>query len=75
MKFNGVTLMCKTTMYGNGSADIERQEEAEYPVFEKGQKVKSVFGELLTVRYQNGCMVFVEERSLGHYHPTKLFPL
>jgi hypothetical protein len=44
----------------------------EYRTFEIGQKVRSVFGELLTVVEQVGCMVYVAETS-KHYHPSKLF--
>lgn len=47
----------------------------EYREFTKGQKVRSVCGEILTVLSQNGCVVFVEERSTGHYHPSKLYPI
>lgn len=49
--------------------------ENEYRQFTKGQKVRSVFGETLTVLSQDGCMVFVKECSMGHYHPSKLYPV
>jgi hypothetical protein len=47
----------------------------KYREFTKGQKVRSVYGEILTVLSQDGCMVFVEEMSMGHYHPSKLSPI
>lgn len=49
--------------------------EPNYREFAEGQKVRSVFGEILTVISQDGCMVFVKERSAGHYHPSKLFSI
>jgi hypothetical protein len=45
-----------------------------YPQFKVGQKVRNLFGETLTVIFQDGCYVKVLEQ-FGHYHPTKLFPL
>ena len=47
----------------------------EYKQFQPGQKVKSNFGEVLTVLFQDGCQVFVEEECMGHYHPNNLFPI
>ncbi len=47
----------------------------EYKQFQPGQKVRSKFGEILTVEHQDGCQVFVEEESMGHYHPNNLFPI
>jgi hypothetical protein len=47
----------------------------EYKQFQPGQKVKSKFGEVLTVLLQDGCQVFVEEECMGHYHPNNLFPI
>lgn len=46
-----------------------------YRTFTAGQKVRSVYGEILTVISQEGCMVFVEENCMGHYHPSKLYPV
>lgn len=47
----------------------------EYKQFQPGQKVKSNFGEALTVLLQDGCQVFVEEKCMSHYHPNNLFPI
>ena len=47
--------------------------ENDFTEFTAGQKVRSVYGETLTVTSQNGCMVFVAERQ-AHYPPSKLFP-
>jgi hypothetical protein len=44
----------------------------DYPNFEKGQKVRDLYGDVFTVLYQNGCMVFVEELSNSWFHPTKI---
>lgn len=49
--------------------------ETEYRQFTKGQKVRNQYGETLTVLSQDGCMVFVVEDCMGHYHPTKLYPV
>ena len=46
-----------------------------YPTFTPGQKVRTIYGVLRTVRYQDGCQVFVEEECMGWYHPTKIFPI
>ena len=41
--------------------------------FKKGQKVKNLVGQVLTVSFQkNGCQVFVKEECNNWYHPTKL---
>ena len=45
-----------------------------YREFTPGQRVRSIFGENLTVERQDGCMVFVSERS-GWFHPSKLHPV
>ena len=45
----------------------------EYKQFKSGQKVKNQFGQMLTVLLQQGCEVFVEEESFGHYHPNNLY--
>ena len=47
----------------------------EYKQFQPGQKVRSKFGEILTVEHQDGCRVFVKQESMGHYHPNNLFPI
>jgi hypothetical protein len=47
--------------------------ETKYQQFKIGQKVRNQFGETLTVHFQDGCVVHVEE-ELGHYHPANLFP-
>lgn len=46
-----------------------------YKQFQPGQKVKSKFGEVLTVLLQEGCQVFVEDESMGRYHPNNLYPI
>ena len=50
------------------------KQENIYPQFKPNQKVRSIFGERLTVLYQRGCQVFVVEKPNTHYHPTKVFP-
>jgi hypothetical protein len=45
-----------------------------YLQFKPGQKVRNRFGKILTVRFQEGCVVHVEEEP-GHYHPAKLFAI
>lgn len=47
----------------------------DYKQFQPGQKVRSKFGQVLTVLLQVGCQVFVEEECMGHYHPNNLFPI
>ena len=47
--------------------------QPNYPQFEPGQMVRSVFGERLVVASQFGCQVFVEGRT-DWYHPSKLIP-
>jgi hypothetical protein len=47
----------------------------EYAQFKPGQKVHNLYGETLTVLFQDGCYVKVVEELLGHYHPSKLFPI
>lgn len=42
--------------------------------FTKGQKVRSVYGEVLVVSEQVGCMVYVVGRR-NHFHPSKLFAI
>jgi hypothetical protein len=45
-------------------------------VFAAGQKVRTIYGEVRTVRDQggpNGCMVWLEEESRW-WHPSKLIP-
>lgn len=46
----------------------------KYQIFQPGQKVRNLFGKTLTVLFQDGCYVKVVEDTLGHYHPSKLFP-
>lgn len=41
--------------------------------FEKGEVVKTIYGETRIVRYQDGLQVFVEEELTNWYHPKKLF--
>lgn len=41
--------------------------------FKAGDKVKNKFGQTLTVLFQRGCQVFVEEECNGWYHPENLF--
>lgn len=45
-----------------------------YPTFHRGQIVRSIYGERLTVLHQIGCQVFVVE-SNAWFHPSKLFPI
>ena len=45
----------------------------QYKQFKSGQKVKNKFDQILTVLFQQGCQVFVEEECLGHYHPNNLY--
>ena len=47
----------------------------KYPQFKPGQKVHNLYGQTLTVLFQDGCYVKVAEELLGHYHPSKLFPI
>ena len=48
--------------------------QPNYPKFEPGQEVRSVFGgERLVVASQLGCQVFIQGRS-DWFHPTKLIP-
>lgn len=47
--------------------------QPNYPQFEPGQMVRSVFGERLVVASQLGCQVFVEGKT-DWYHLTKLIP-
>ncbi|MEQ1531682.1 MAG: hypothetical protein ABL925_20410 [Methylococcales bacterium] len=47
----------------------------DYKQFQPGQKVRNKFGQVLTVLYQEGCQVFVEEECMSHYHPNNLFPI
>ncbi|HBO4228101.1 MULTISPECIES: hypothetical protein [Pseudomonas aeruginosa group] len=49
--------------------------QPNYPKFEPGQEVRSVFGgERLVVASQLGCQVFIQGRS-DWFHPTKLIPV
>lgn len=48
--------------------------QSNYPQFEPGQVVRSVFGERLVVASQLGCQVFIQGRS-DWFHPTKLIPV
>lgn len=48
--------------------------QPNYPQFEPGQVVRSVFGERLVVASQLGCQVFIQGRS-DWFHPTKLSPV
>lgn len=48
--------------------------QPNYPQFEPGQVVRSVFGERLVVASQLGCQVFIQGR-LDWFHPTKLIPV
>jgi|GEM_PF-6587769 hypothetical protein len=48
--------------------------QPNYPQFEPGQVVRSVFGEHLVVASQRGCQVFMQGR-LDWFHPTKLIPV
>lgn len=43
--------------------------------FRPGQKVRTVFGEIRTVLFQDGCRVEVEEECGAWYHPSKLLPV
>ena len=45
---------------------------SEYPQYDKGQKVRTCFGEIRTVLFQRGCQVFVLEQCGGWYHPSKV---
>ena len=46
-----------------------------YKTFKPGQKVRTVYGQTRTVSRQVGCMVFVTEECMGHYHPSKLWAI
>ncbi|EJU9618017.1 hypothetical protein [Xanthomonas euvesicatoria] len=49
--------------------------QPNYPQFEPGQAVRSVFGgEQLIVHSQLGCQVFIQGRS-EWFHPSKLIPV
>lgn len=48
--------------------------QPNYPQFEPGQVVRSLFGERLVVASQLGCQVFIQGRS-DWFHPTKLMPV
>lgn len=43
----------------------------EYPQFKKGDKVRSVSGEIFTVQSQDECVVYFYEGKTAH--PTKIF--
>jgi hypothetical protein len=48
-----------------------------HPTFSPGQKVRTIFGRIATVRAQGGpnnCMVWLDGES-GWWHPSKLFPV
>lgn len=45
----------------------------QYKQFKSGQKVKNKFDQILTVLFQQGCQVFVEDNCLHHYHPNNLY--
>lgn len=45
----------------------------DYSTFHRGQIVRSIYGERLTVLYQIGCQVFVAEYCNAWFHPSKLF--
>jgi hypothetical protein len=49
-----------------------RDNNAAYPTFTRGQKVRNNRGVELTVCCQNGCVVTVYEDPCS-YHPTKLW--
>lgn len=42
-------------------------------MFTPGQRVRSIYGERLTVLFQQGCQVFVIEYPNRWFHPSKLF--
>ena len=45
-----------------------------YPEFRPGQRVRDIYGVEHTVLRQEGCQVFMRERS-GWWHPTKVWPV
>jgi hypothetical protein len=46
---------------------------SKYPTFSPGQRVRTIYGEIRTVAWQNGCQVFVLEECKW-YHPAKIWP-
>lgn len=44
-----------------------------YKTFKRGQKVRTVFGQIRTVLFQRECQVFVVEECMGWYHPSKIW--
>ncbi|MFM8332123.1 MAG: hypothetical protein ACKN9T_10580 [Candidatus Methylumidiphilus sp.] len=52
-----------------------QKQETMMKKFAKGQKVKNRFGETLTVLFQRGCQVFVEEECGVWYHPDNLYSI
>lgn len=41
-------------------------------MYQPGDKVRTQYGDIETVRLVNGCQVFTYESLLSWYHPAKL---
>ncbi|MBI2427488.1 MAG: hypothetical protein HYV29_01575 [Ignavibacteriales bacterium] len=43
--------------------------------FTPGQRVRTIFGDITTVRMQIGCRVWLEGYMNEWFHPTKIFSI
>ncbi len=58
----------------NYNKQLSRSEKMK-TTLKKGQKIRTRYGDIRTVRSVNDCQVFVEEENNRWYHPTKVFAI
>ena len=46
---------------------------SNYKTFKAGDKVRTIFGKVRTVLFQDGCQVFFAGRCGEYAHPSKCF--